>query len=233
MATTRSPTALQGGDRGPALPGLSGDGQSRQPRALPRRLPGQPVADGFIQYAIEDFPVRILVLDTLEIGRHGGGFCEIRAAWLRGAARRGAGAADPARPPPSADRDRPLLDDRESGRRLGAAAAGRSSRRSPISSRWSPAICTGRSSPAGRAPRSPSARRPRRRSRSTSSRWTPTRPDDRPMIVADQPCFALHYWNGREPHHPFRHRRGPRRPRPLQRQAHPADPDAEEGARAA
>src|SRR3546814_11573907 len=31
---------------------------------------------------IEDFPVRILVLDPLEEGRHGGGFCEIRAAWL-------------------------------------------------------------------------------------------------------------------------------------------------------
>ena len=46
-------------------------------------FPDQPVADGFLQYAIEDFPVRILVLDTLEVGRHGGGFCEARAAWLR------------------------------------------------------------------------------------------------------------------------------------------------------
>ena len=24
------------------------------------------------------------------------------------------------------------------------------------------------------------------------------RPDDRPMIVADRPYFALHFWNGRE-----------------------------------
>ena len=32
--------------------------------------------DGFVQYAIEELPVRILVLDTLEVGRHGGGFCE-------------------------------------------------------------------------------------------------------------------------------------------------------------
>ena len=26
----------------------------------------------------------------------------------------------------------------------------------------------------------------------------PDKPDDRPMIVADHPCYALHYWNGRE-----------------------------------
>ena len=38
--------------------------------------------DGFVQYVIEDFPLRIVVLDTLEEGRHGGAFCETRAAWL-------------------------------------------------------------------------------------------------------------------------------------------------------
>ena len=26
----------------------------------------------------------------------------------------------------------------------------------------------------------------------------PDAPDDRPMIVADEPWFALHYWNGSE-----------------------------------
>ena len=51
---------------------------------LPRAVPRPPAtADGFIQYAIEDHPVRILVLDTLEDRRHGGGFCESRADWLR------------------------------------------------------------------------------------------------------------------------------------------------------
>ena len=45
-------------------------------------FPDLPAPDGFIQYAIEDHPVRILVLDTLQVGRHGGGFCEKRAAWL-------------------------------------------------------------------------------------------------------------------------------------------------------
>lgn len=38
--------------------------------------------DGFIQYVVDDHPLRIVVVDTLEEGRHGGGFCEKRAAWL-------------------------------------------------------------------------------------------------------------------------------------------------------
>jgi 3',5'-cyclic AMP phosphodiesterase CpdA len=41
-----------------------------------------PTADGFVQYVVEDAPVRLVMLDTLEEGRHGGGFCETRAAWL-------------------------------------------------------------------------------------------------------------------------------------------------------
>jgi 3',5'-cyclic AMP phosphodiesterase CpdA len=45
-------------------------------------FPETPTADGFVQYVVEDAPVRLIVLDTLEEGRHGGGFCETRAAWL-------------------------------------------------------------------------------------------------------------------------------------------------------
>jgi len=36
----------------------------------------------FLNYTIENFDLRIIVLDTLEPGRHGGAFCEERAAWL-------------------------------------------------------------------------------------------------------------------------------------------------------
>lgn len=39
--------------------------------------------DGFLQYTIEEHPLRIIVLDSLKPGRHGGSFCKARAAWLR------------------------------------------------------------------------------------------------------------------------------------------------------
>ncbi|HYE45317.1 MAG TPA: phosphodiesterase [Caulobacter sp.] len=45
-------------------------------------FPDAPQSGGFIQYAVDNLPLRILVTDTLEVGRHGGGFCEARAAWL-------------------------------------------------------------------------------------------------------------------------------------------------------
>ena len=42
-----------------------------------------PLTDGFLQYTIEDWPLRIIILDSLKQGRHGGDFCETRAAWLK------------------------------------------------------------------------------------------------------------------------------------------------------
>jgi len=45
-------------------------------------FPDCPTADGFMQYAIEVGDLRIVCLDTLQHGRHGGAFCEARAAWL-------------------------------------------------------------------------------------------------------------------------------------------------------
>jgi 3',5'-cyclic AMP phosphodiesterase CpdA len=36
----------------------------------------------YVQYTIEGFPLRIVVLDTLEPGRHGGAFDDARADWL-------------------------------------------------------------------------------------------------------------------------------------------------------
>ncbi len=56
-------------------------------------FPDIPVADGFIQYALDLGELRLLILDTLIEGRHGGGFCEIRAAWLAAQL-----AAEPERP---------------------------------------------------------------------------------------------------------------------------------------
>jgi 3',5'-cyclic AMP phosphodiesterase CpdA len=43
----------------------------------------QPAADGFLHYVVETrLGLRIICLDTLEDGRHGGAFCEARADWL-------------------------------------------------------------------------------------------------------------------------------------------------------
>ena len=38
--------------------------------------------DGFLQYAIDDWPVRLIGLDTHIPGEHGGRLCEERLAWL-------------------------------------------------------------------------------------------------------------------------------------------------------
>lgn len=46
-------------------------------------FPGTPSHDGFIQYAIDRDGLRLLLLDTFEPGRHGGAYCEARAAWLK------------------------------------------------------------------------------------------------------------------------------------------------------
>ena len=46
-------------------------------------FPEFPISDGFLHYTIEDWPLRIIILDSLKEGRHGGDFCEKRAAWLK------------------------------------------------------------------------------------------------------------------------------------------------------
>ncbi len=38
--------------------------------------------NGFLNFTIEDYDLRIIVVDTLQEGLHGGAFCEYRADWL-------------------------------------------------------------------------------------------------------------------------------------------------------
>lgn len=49
-------------------------------------FPECPTAEGFAQFALElgegEGRLRLLCLDSFEPGRHGGAFCEVRAAWL-------------------------------------------------------------------------------------------------------------------------------------------------------
>lgn len=40
------------------------------------------LVDGFLHYVVDTPALRLIVLDTLEEGRHGGAFCASRAAWL-------------------------------------------------------------------------------------------------------------------------------------------------------
>jgi 3',5'-cyclic AMP phosphodiesterase CpdA len=51
--------------------------------ALLSAFPQTPSADGFVHYVLELDSLRVVVLDTLEPGRHGGAFCEARVTWLR------------------------------------------------------------------------------------------------------------------------------------------------------
>ena len=160
-------------------------------------FPGTPAVDGFVQYAIDTAQVRFLVIDTLEEGRHGGAFCEIRARWLRAEL-----SAQPQRDtiivmhhPPvdvgiewmATDPDEPWV------ARFGAAIAGHAQVRGiicghlhrPISVAWrgaTIAICpsTAPQVALDLAPVDPDA------------------PDGRAMIIADPPAFALHKWNGRQ-----------------------------------
>jgi 3',5'-cyclic-AMP phosphodiesterase len=45
-------------------------------------FPHVPRVDEFVQYEVRLDGVRLIVIDTLEPGRHGGAFCERRARWL-------------------------------------------------------------------------------------------------------------------------------------------------------
>jgi 3',5'-cyclic AMP phosphodiesterase CpdA len=163
--------------------------------AFRRYFPEVPQADGFIQYALDDHPLRILVLDTLEDGRHGGGFCEVRAAWL--AARL---AEAPERPTlvalhhPPIDTGLSWMSESEDAgwiRRLHAIVSARTNivglvaghLHRPITARWAGttiSVC------ASIAP-------------GVALDLLPIdkdKPDGRPMIVADPPGYALHLWTG-------------------------------------
>jgi 3',5'-cyclic-AMP phosphodiesterase len=158
-------------------------------------FPEAKMADGFHQYAIEHYPVRILVLDTLEEGRHGGSFCEVRAAWLTARL-----AEAPERPTlivlhhppiesglswmtenPNADWVKRLEAILSSRRNVVALIAGHLHR--PVVTQWAGttlAVCP------STAPQVALDLEP----------IDPERPDQRPMIVADPPFYALHLWTG-------------------------------------
>jgi len=158
-------------------------------------FPDAPMPDGFHQYAIERHDLRILVLDTLEEGRHGGAFCETRAAWLRARL-----AEAPDRPtllvlhhPPIESGHSWMTENPDSRwvKRLEtivsaqtnivAIVAGHLHR--PVVTRWAGTTLAACPSTAPQVALDFQA-------------IDPEAPDDRPMIVADPPWFAIHVWNG-------------------------------------
>jgi Icc protein len=157
-------------------------------------FPATPTAYGFVQYAINTGALRILVLDTHEEGRHGGGFCGVRAAWL---GERLAEAPD--RPTLIALHHPPIetglwmtTDDRApwlarlagaiAGHRNVVALVGGHIHR-PIAGTWRgvPVLVCPSVAPAVALTLAP---------------IDPDAPDDRPMVTAAPPGFALHLWRG-------------------------------------
>ena len=161
------------------------------------QFPKLPVADGFVQYALDVRCVRILMLDTVEEGRHGGAFCDIRAKWLRSTL-----AQDRNTPTIIAMHHPPVeigiawmnthpeeewvsnfTQAIEDAPNIKGIMCGHVHRSAAVP--WhgtAVAICS-----------------------STAAQVTldlnpidPEKPDNRPMIIADQPAYALHFWNGRE-----------------------------------
>lgn len=159
-------------------------------------FPDHPRADGFIQYAIEDYPLRIIVLDTLQVGRHGGAFCEDRAAWLRARL-----AEAPHRPTlivlhhPPFDTGIPWLTedpDAAWAQRIRDAIEGQDQIVGIIGGHVHRAIAT------------IWAGKPMVVCPSTAPQVAldlapidPETPDNRPMIIADHPYYALHWWDGK------------------------------------
>lgn len=156
-------------------------------------FPDTPVDDGFVQYVV-DFPERrLIIIDTLEEGRHGGAFCERRATWL--GARLGEARETPTvivmhHPPVEVGIDwmnthpdepwvKRFADTIAGHDQVQALLCGHLHR--AISAPWNGvtvSICS------SSAPQVSLDLRP----------IDPERTDNRPMIIADAPAYALHRW---------------------------------------
>ncbi len=163
--------------------------------ALAAAFPQVTQEGGFIHYAIDAGTFRIVMLDTLEEGRHGGALCSARAVWLSAEL-----AANPDVPTLVALHHPPVgvgigwMDPHPAApwiARLGAAIAGHSQVRAlicghvhrPVATIFAGVpliVCP--SSSAGLA--------------LNLSPIDPAKADGRAMLVDDLPGFALHRWDG-------------------------------------
>src|SRR5438874_7642173 len=72
---------------------IPGNHDAREPLREAFRCDGYLPAEGYLQYTVEDYPLRLVALDTVIPGQHGGTLCAERLAWLDAAL-----AAQPTRP---------------------------------------------------------------------------------------------------------------------------------------
>jgi 3',5'-cyclic AMP phosphodiesterase CpdA len=160
-------------------------------------FPGFTDGNGFVQYDRHFDDLRIVVIDTLEEGRHGGAFCEVRADWLR--ARLSEQRDVPTyiimhHPPFDSGIDWMTTDPREPWveRFMGAIDGAHQVQglicghlHRSLTVQWhglTVAVCS------STAPQVSLDLRP----------IDAARPDDRAMIVAEDPAYALHHWNGQQ-----------------------------------
>lgn len=159
-------------------------------------LPDVPADEhGFIQYEQDHGGVRWIVIDTLDSGRHGGMVCEERAAWLKKRLRERKDVPTVIilhHPPVDTGIDwmsalgceawvQRLEAVVRPAKQVVAMIAGHVHR--PIATTFAGkplAVC------ASTAPLLALE----------LEDIDPARPDGRPLIVADSPAYALHYWNG-------------------------------------
>ena len=153
-------------------------------------------ADGpFLHYAIDAGPLRLLMLDTTEPGRHGGAFCDARADWLACQL-----AAFPDRPTIIAMHHPPFASgidwmDPDPGAdwivRFAGATRGHSQIRAVLCGHIHRAVTTGwHGAPLMVCPSTaPSVAL-------DLSPIEPARPDNRALVRDAPPGYALHRWDG-------------------------------------
>ncbi|WP_439534769.1 metallophosphoesterase [Polymorphobacter sp.] len=159
-------------------------------------FPDSPLVDGFMQYSYDAGPLRILVLDTLDEGRHGGAFDSVRARWLD------ARLAEDAKPtivvlhhPPIDTGNGWMTEDIDAAwvLRLRAVIERHAHVIRLVTGHLHRGIVTGwGGSTLAVCPSSAPQVAIDFRS------IDPDVPDGRDMIVAEAPGFALHYWTGRD-----------------------------------
>lgn len=160
-------------------------------------FPDTPTSDGFVQYVVDVEGLRVILLDSVEEGRHGGAFCETRRAWLR--ARLEEAPDSPVvifmhHPPVVSGID--WMDpahDEAWIKRLGEAVAGHEGRiqaihcghlHRPLNSRFQgiPVSVTPSVAPLVAL---------------DLRDISPQKPDSRSLITTESPTYALHRWDGR------------------------------------